>query len=121
MSVLKKLYTKVEYILEHNIDARNSDFVLYEKLIKKYNSKMIHQASKDGKFIGAFVFLDDLFLLPRQSDVERWRRVIQNEEKRFIPTSWKVAQHRRWAEEDYKAALGYAIAYDNPYQTVMKL
>lgn len=107
MDNINTLYTKVEKVLAECPAARDSDITLFERLVLKYYPGKVKYGDRGGKRVAA-VCLSDLFNLPRITDIARHRRTIQNTEKRFVPTSWEVAQFRRWRQEDWYSALGYA-------------
>jgi F420-0:gamma-glutamyl ligase len=43
-----------------------------------------------------------------QESVKRLRARIQNDERRYLPTSIAVARMRHWKEGEWKQALGYS-------------
>jgi hypothetical protein len=102
----KTLYSKIEKVLADDPDSRNSDKRLFLEIVRRWYSEGIHDinTSRGRK---AFILLEEIFQFPYMPDITRIRRKIQNYEKRFIPTSWEVAQFRRWKEEDWKSAIGY--------------
>ena len=93
-----KLKDKVAYCLELEPLTRNDDKILTWKLW--------HEFYGIGATITAGQFTK---LLPSQAEIQRLRAVIQNDEKRFLPTSWEVAKGRGWQESEWRAALGYEI------------
>lgn len=51
----------------------------------------------------AMVELKNIMDLPREDNVKRIRAKIQNEEKKYLPTSLEVAKQRKINEEDWRA------------------
>ena len=95
---------KVERILEIREHTRDSDLRLMIEIWKEFYGDYISHI--DGIL---YVKLPDLSFLPRESTVKRIRAKIQNEEGRFLPTSWEVAKLRGIEEIKWRKALGYYI------------
>lgn len=98
----RKLKGQIEYCLEHIPETRNSDLHLTIQIWKEfYPEKM--------RFLGERMAVEvrDLYDLPREDEIKRIRATIQNEEKRFPPTSWEVAKQRKWNEVEWQNLLGY--------------
>jgi hypothetical protein len=53
------------------------------------------------------VKLSEFYELPTHDDIKRIRARIQNIEHKFLPTDWKIAQQRKWNEEDWRKFLGF--------------
>lgn len=87
----RKLTEKVRYILERSPQARNSDVELTMQIWRYFYPEKIIKTS-DGKNA---VLLQDLFELPREDHVKRYRAKIQNEEFLFLPTVEKIAIQRK--------------------------
>lgn len=49
-----------------------------------------------------YVSLQSIMHLPREDGVKRTRAVIQNKEKKFLPTTLKVARQRQIAEVEWR-------------------
>lgn len=94
----KYLKDKVEVILRKIPHTRDSDIRLMIEIWLMYYPSMIHETASKNKV----VFLKDIIDLPREDDIKRYRAMIQNGEKKYLPTSWKVAKQRRIKEELWK-------------------
>lgn len=88
----RELKKKVISVLADNEKARNSDIALMIGIWEKYHFTRLKKREADGK---VYVALSDLYDLPREDHIKRIRAKIQNEEKRFLPTSEKVAKQRK--------------------------
>lgn len=100
---LRKLYDQVEICLKNFEETRNSDIELTHRIWKEFYPGQI-------QYIGSrpAVYLDSMFDLPREDNVKRVRANIQNVEKRFVPTDWKVAQARGFkVKAEWESFLGY--------------
>lgn len=93
---IEKLDSKVRAVLDEHPETRNSDITLTIKIWREYYD--VH---------GAFLAIDRLYELPSVDDVKRIRAKIQNEEKLYPPTDWKIAKKRHWLEDEWKRAMGY--------------
>lgn len=98
---LKKM---VELILEENpdfrgIEARNSDIALTIIIWQRWYGV---SEEPDG-----IVHLRRLLDLPREDNIKRVRAVLQNEENKFLPTSWEVAKKRGIERKRWESELGY--------------
>jgi hypothetical protein len=94
---IKDLKNKVLFILEHYRESRDSDQWLTLKLWCVYYPSRIKEDEKGKKY----VYLTDVLHLPREDNVKRIRAIIQNEEKKFLPTSLEVAKQRKINEADW--------------------
>jgi len=101
---IKLLKDQVRHILENYPKTRNSDIALTIELWKEFYPQNIRVIVKTNDLL---VRLEDLYHLPNQDNVKRIRAKIQNEEKEYPPTDWKIAENRGWLEEEWKKALGY--------------
>lgn len=101
---IKTLKKKVEYCLKNYPQTRNSDIELTLRVWKQFYGQYIEftDHSKWG-----YLNLDKLGELPRQSAVKRVRAKFQNEDKKYIPTSWEVAKQRQFEEDEWRVAMGY--------------
>jgi len=85
-----KVTEQILFILDKLPDTRNDDVLLTTEIWKEFYSDIIENG-RDW----FFVFLDDIWKLPREDHIKRIRAKIQNDEKRFLPTSWEVAKKRQ--------------------------
>lgn len=99
----RDLKSKIEWCLKNIPETRNSDIDLTREIWRRFYPQKIK--SLDG--IREYVDLIDLFELPREDAIKRIRATIQNEEKKFPPTSWEVARQRKWNEAEWGNLLGY--------------
>lgn len=106
----KSLKKKVEYVLLNHEPARNSDVELTIKIWKVFYSERLTRNLKTGELSG--VTFKTLFDLPREDNVKRVRATIQNTEKRYLPTSLKVALKRKISEDVWRAAMGYPLKHN---------
>lgn len=89
---------KVEHILEKYPKSRDSDQWLTIKIWAVDFPQRIHGEGKDK-----FVYLRDIMELPREDIVKRIRAHIQNDQGKFLPTTWEVAKQRRINEGLWRA------------------
>lgn len=102
----KNLYKKVITCLRDYPETRNSDIELTRRIWLVYYRAYLRWFA-DPLDNEALVPLKYLNELPREDNIKRIRAAIQNDEKKFIPTNWKVAQKRKWEEIEWRKALGY--------------
>jgi len=112
MATKTKLRDMVETVLKDNEEARNSDIKLTIAIWIKYYPDYVLDTSQGDK---SGIFLDALFILPREDNIKRIRAKIQNEEKKYLPTDPEVRKKRSISEEDWYDYLGYARR--NPNQS----
>lgn len=93
MKLAQTLY-QVEFLLKTIPSTRDSDITLTIELWKKYYPSKI----KKGATGMLGIWLDDLHHLPSQDAIKRHRAHIQNDLKRYLPTTWKVAKKRKIKE-----------------------
>ena len=95
MRNLKLLKDQVEYALETVPATRDSD---------KHLTWAVW-----GSFYGIPESITwDIFKdLPTEDNIKRIRAHIQNTLKRYLPTTWAVAQARGWSEKAWRELLGY--------------
>lgn len=108
----KELKKRILEMLESNPKSRDSDQYLTLCIWARYFPNYIRIfTSEDPKLNGKkCVLLEDVMHLPREDGVKRTRAVIQNKEKKFLPTTWEVARKRQiaegvwreWARNEYK-------------------
>ena len=101
-----RLKQQILEVLASNSDSRNSDQYLTLCIWNRYYPSYVQEitrevAGKEPEKVKV-VALKDIMLLPREDNVKRIRAKIQNEENRFLPTSWAVAKQRKINEEVWK-------------------
>lgn len=97
----------VEKVLRVHPETRNCDIKLTKKLwIKFFINSMIFLR---GEW---YVRLEALEKIPRESAIVRSRAMIQNKEKKYVPTDKDVAFIRGFEEVEWKKLLGYAVSDD---------
>jgi hypothetical protein len=92
-----ELKNQILNILREIPETRNSDITLSIELWKRYHPEYIKK-NNTGE-LG--IWLKDLYNLPSQDNVKRIRALVQNEEGKFLPTSWEVAKQRKIKEEEW--------------------
>jgi hypothetical protein len=99
------LKEKVLYCLEKEPRTRDSDTTLTNYLWLEFYRKFLFQ-NVDNSWC---VKIIDLYQLPTQDDVKRWRAKIQNDKKNpmFLPTSLEVVKKRKINEELWRSQLGF--------------
>jgi len=100
-----KLRDMVEDRLKNDEETRNSDIKLTISVWIKYYPNYVLDTSQGEK---SGIFLDALFILPREDNIKRIRAKIQNEEKKYLPTDPEVRKKRNISEEAWYDYLGYA-------------
>ena len=63
-----------------------------------------------------YIYLKDLFELPREDNIKRVRAKIQNEEHKFLPTDFKIMKKRKSASKTWREYLGYDLPASEWYQ-----
>jgi len=86
--------------------SRDNDITLMIEIWKRYHPMLIRK-TKDGD-LG--IYLKDLYRLPREDHVKRYRATIQNVENKYLPTLWSIAKKRKINEAKWRAQLGYKQA-----------
>jgi hypothetical protein len=111
---LRTLKKQVELALDNFPGTRNSDVELTLKVWEAFYPEKIWQfeVAKGRKFIE----MKSLFDLPREDNIKRIRAKIQNEEGRYLPTSWEVARKRGIEEDKWRVFMGYPAVNPNPNQ-----
>lgn len=118
MAKRNELKTRILKILQDYPKSRDSDAWLTIKLwcvfypsriIRKEadcicapGSETLNCPKHTGKEGEPMIRLKDIMDLPREDHVKRIRAIIQNEEHKFLPTSWEVAKQRKINETDWK-------------------
>lgn len=103
---LKNLKYQILYCLQKYPESRNSDTKLTNLVWMSFYRKHIINVGNEDHPVYA-VRLAELYELPTQDDIKRIRAKIQNIKHKFLPTEWKIAQQRKWNEEEYRKFLGY--------------
>ena len=94
----KDLKTKVLRVLRDFPKSRDNDVYLTLKLWIVYYPQRLDMTDP----LNPTVTFKNIMDLPREEHIRRHRAIIQNEEKKFLPTSWKVAKQRKILEQDWK-------------------
>jgi len=89
-----KIRDQVEAILRDFPLARNNDTRLWINFLKRYYPRTF-----DGF---GNIIPDRLFEAPREGHTTRIRAIIQNKEKKYLPTKWEVAEKRGINEIDWR-------------------
>lgn len=107
MGDLLKIKTRVAYILENYPDTRNDDGSLWASYVRKFHGNLINNGT---------VLLEDVaWFLPKQSVIERFRRIF-NRKYLYLPTNESVAISRRINMEIWKAEmLKQGTCYERKY------
>ena len=105
MATKTKLRDMVEDRLKNLEETRNSDIKLTIAIWIKYYPDYVLDTSQGEK---SGIFLDALFILPREDNIKRIRAKVQNEEKKYLPTDPIVRAKRKISEEEWYDYLGYA-------------
>jgi hypothetical protein len=94
MPRIMQLKVMVEKVLAEEEDTRNSDLLLTHRIWQRWYG------------VGDEVTLQKMFELPREDNVKRIRAKF-NHEKKYLPTSLKVAKARGFNENEWRNLLGY--------------
>lgn len=100
-----KIKDRVEAILKDNLKARDDDAYLTVLYWVTYTPQFIREdpntLTREGK-PKKFLYLSDIIEnLPREDSIRRVRAVIQNVEKKYLPTTPEIRKRRKIAEEDW--------------------
>jgi hypothetical protein len=87
------LKDKILYCLEKYPESRNSDIKLTNAVWYEFHNSKVRVIDKK-----LYVMLEDLYQLPKEDNVKRWRAKIQNVEHHFLPTSEAVCKARKIEE-----------------------
>jgi hypothetical protein len=101
---MKTLQKQVETILANYPETRNSDIQLMIQLWMDFYPELLS---------GRYVFLDNLFDLPREDNIKRIRAQFQNTKRVFLPTSTEVCIERFKLSKEWKRFLGYHVDWNN--------
>lgn len=102
-SEIKKLKNAIEDILERYPKARDSDQWLTLKIWQEYFPTRVITLP-DGTIAIRF---KDIMEMPREDNVKRIRAKIQNEEGKWLPTTWEVAKQRKILESVWRNYVNY--------------
>lgn len=97
-----KLKGMVEYILTNESPTRDCDIALTIAIWKKFYPDKL-KPTQDG---GHGVYLKDLFTLPREDAIKRYRAYFQNDLLKYLPNTWEVAHRRKLNEVVWRARMG---------------
>ncbi len=103
---LNTIKDQVEWYLKNDIDCRNSDRVLYYRILREAYDK--NEIGKPFEGLQGFdaLFFEALWELlgssPDKSSVKRVRARIQNIEKRYRSTLPEVIKKRKQRREEFK-------------------
>lgn len=107
MKRIHKLKEKVLKVLATDPPTRDSDIRLCIAIWERYYPEFLITGSISGD---KAVKLRNLFELPREDHVKRIRAQIQNDEGRYLPTSWEVAKQRKINEERWREYISHGGA-----------
>jgi len=105
ISDIKTLKQQIEYVLENQPETRNSDKLLTISIWRIFHKDLLCHVDRVGETVPIYNILD----LPSESSVTRIRAMVQNRDKRFLPTDIDIAIERGWRESDWKIAMGYHV------------
>ncbi len=101
-----KLRPMVETILREYPPSRDSDQWLTVKLWTVFYPEYIINYKENGgttlETNKKAVVLQDIMKLPREDNIKRLRAKIQNEEKKYLPTTLAIALKRRINESEWR-------------------
>ena len=94
---LKNLRFNILKVLAEDLDSRNSDIHLTLKLWLELHKDKIF-SGPEGR---PAICLKDILRCVREDHVKRLRAKIQNEEHRFLPTTFEVRKQRKINEQEW--------------------
>jgi len=97
---LKQYKPRVRTILKKFKSARNSDWALFNHYVERFHKHHISRDSKNKKCIR----LEELKKLPSAETIIRCRRLIQNDDRKYLPTLPEVRKRRRQRERNFRDA-----------------
>lgn len=90
-----KLKDQVEKILQLYPKARDCDITLMILIWEIfYPNRIIKSTNGQDKAIN----IKSLYILPREDHIKRYRAKFQNDELKYLPTTFEVAKKRRISE-----------------------
>lgn len=99
------LREKVEHCLKEFPASRNSDVLLTAYIWKEFHDKQLSSFDeyyKSGKYKVYEILAGFMTSVPREDDVSRMRRIIQNDEGKYPPTDNEVEKQRKQKEKNWK-------------------
>lgn len=99
---MTNLKTQVEQCLQKYPETRNSDIKLTNAIWYEYYRNKLKN-DEQGNLV---VRLCDLYDLPKEDNVKRWRAKF-NSKGLYLPTEKKIIQKRKIKEEIWRSKLGY--------------
>lgn len=105
---IQKLTEMVEAVLRDLPASRDSDITLTIEIWRRFYPEKL-KGGLSG--MPQYVYLEDLFEMPREDNIKRIRAKFQNERGLYPPTTWEIAEARGMKAEQWRAALGYATNY----------
>ena len=113
----KSLLQKQIYsVLKHYPETRNSDIILTIKIWELfYRGRLfIHNEV-------LAIELKDLWNLPREDHIKRYRAEIQNVRRLFMPTTPDIFMERARLSKEWKETLGYRVDWkENEWKEAIK-
>lgn len=99
----KNLKKQVLEILKKYPESRDSDAWLTIKLwCEFYPQFIIRDKNEHGELLPPRIELREILKLPKEDQCTRIQAIIQNEERRYLPTTWEVARKRKIAEGEWR-------------------
>ena len=95
---LRDIKDKVYKILEQHPKARDNDGTLIAHFLFEHSNQFVRE-DMDGELV---IRMKDFQNLPPFNSVSRARRIIQNDDGLFLPTSAAVRKARRIKEDSYR-------------------
>lgn len=105
------LYKQVYSVLKHYPETRNSDIALMIKLWNVFYPDNIFIDHE--KF--DYVRVKDLYQLPREDHIKRYRAEIQNVRGIFLPTNIDILMERIKLSKEWRERLGYAPDWSDAF------
>lgn len=105
---LDNIKEQVGFCLEHYKGTRNCDIKLMIRVWLEFYPNQLELRSS-----GYHINVEQLYSLPREDSIKRFRAYYQNEQKLYPPTTWEVAKRRGWIEREWNKALGYSVEDPN--------
>ena len=108
MSKRGDLLDQVECVLRDYPKTRNCDIELTKRIWIIYYRDYLLQHPQTKKF---WIDIDAMNELPREDHIKRLRAIIQNEQHKYPPTTWKVAKARHYEEKLWLQLIAQATEY----------
>lgn len=98
MTKLKTYKQRTAAVMKKYAATRNNDMSLYAHYLYTYfPGKIDEDANGD-----AFIRLKDLKEMPTMENIRRSRQIIQNDDRKYLPTDPEVARERGMKEKDWR-------------------